>query len=486
MRNRTGQRPPHGLRQRGQVVVWTLATAAACLAVFLGVYGVGQANIEKQKVVNTADAAVYSAAQVQARTLNFEAYINRSIVANEVVIAQTVTMDSWLLYMARTSKNIGTVLSFIPYANIIGRALVQASNVLNQIADRLPMLVTAEQFIVTGLTAVREGAHVATAATALEVAKSVVQKNATVFNGRTDTAPYITKAGLLALARNDVVWAGFTKPYSKNDRAGDARGNAADVIKRSRDRFSGDNERKGGWLTNISPPPFINGIEKTSGGTRLVGYDRWEAQDTLDTWHWDVIKGKQYDIPVGWGRATASQRGQRGNRWNVPGKANGMAYSSTKQISGWQGIPEIRDVVDRSATYDPELDAKAKKTPKSLSFLIEVAKNRTDVPFADSMGMNRNPTGAAVGSPDLTEKLAADRISAVAKAVVYFKRPYLKSDITATSFFREDGAHEYGSLYNPYWQVRLADVSVTDKELYFYPGSGTTGLAIFTQDAFKN
>ena len=90
MRNRKGQRHWQSVRQRGQVLVWTLATAAACVAVFLAVYGVGQANIEKQKVVNTADAAVYSAAMMEARTLNFEAYVNRSIVANEVVIAQVV------------------------------------------------------------------------------------------------------------------------------------------------------------------------------------------------------------------------------------------------------------------------------------------------------------------------------------------------------------------------------------------------------------
>ncbi|WP_296226851.1 pilus assembly protein TadG-related protein [Ralstonia sp. UBA689] len=478
MRDRNGQRHRHSVRQRGQVLVWTLAMAAACVAVFLGVYGVGQANIEKQKIVNTADAAAYSAAMQEARTLNFESYVNRSIVANEVVIAQVVTLDSWVAYMARTAKNIGTILQFIPYANVIGRALVQISDrVLKPLVDNvLPPLVPFHQGLITVLTGAREAAHLATYETAIETAKAVVGRNVTVFGGRTDNAPYITSLGMAALVKNEVSWLNFTKIYAKNDRA-----NAADVIKRSRDRFSGDNERTGGDLTNIDF--FFAGISKTSGGTHLVGYDRWEAQDTLDTWHW-TIKGRKYDIPVGWGRATASQNGQRGNRWNVPGNANGMAYSSTKAIKGWLGIPEIRDVVDRKATYDPEVDAKAKKAPQTLEFLIEVAKNRTDVPFASSMGMDKSPTGATSGpgSPDLNEKLAGDRIGAVSKAQVFFKRPYLRKDITASSFFRSDNAQEYGSIYNPYWQARLVDVSVTEKEA-FYLGSGASGLAIFTPNS---
>lgn len=480
MRTRNGQRQRYGLRQRGQVLVWTLATAAACVAVFLGVYGVGQANIEKQKMVNTADAAVYSAAMIEARTLNFEAYANRSIVANEVVIAQVVTLDSWLLYMARTAKNIGTILRFIPYANVVGQALVQASNVIKQVADNaLPPIVPFEQGIITAWTAAREAAHVATYETAIETAVGVVKANATSFGGRSDTIPTITPAGMAALAKNEKSWMDFTKLYAKNDRA-----NAADVIKRSRDRFSGDDERKGSPLTNINL--VISGIEKTSGGTHLVGYDRWEAQDTLDQWTL-TIKGRKYGAPIGWGRATASRNGERGNRWNVKGNANGLAYSSTNKITGWLGIPEIRDVVDRKATYDPELDAKAKKEPNSLTFLIEVAKPRTDVPFASSMGMDKSPTGATggPGSPDLNERLAGDRVGAVSKALVYFKRPHLRDDVTARSFFRSDDSHEYGSIYNPYWQVRLTDVSLKEKEL-FYLGSGASGLAIFTPDAWKN
>ncbi len=44
---------------------------------------------------NAADAAVYSMSTVEARDLNFAAYMNRAIVANEVAIGQLVGLASW-------------------------------------------------------------------------------------------------------------------------------------------------------------------------------------------------------------------------------------------------------------------------------------------------------------------------------------------------------------------------------------------------------
>lgn len=43
--------------QAGQVLVWFLGFAASMAVVFAGVYSVGQATSEKQKIVNAADAA---------------------------------------------------------------------------------------------------------------------------------------------------------------------------------------------------------------------------------------------------------------------------------------------------------------------------------------------------------------------------------------------------------------------------------------------
>jgi hypothetical protein len=48
------------------------------------------------KLQNTADAAAYSAAVLQARDYNFSAYTNRAMIANQVTAAQVVALKSWI------------------------------------------------------------------------------------------------------------------------------------------------------------------------------------------------------------------------------------------------------------------------------------------------------------------------------------------------------------------------------------------------------
>jgi hypothetical protein len=68
--------------------------------------------VEKTRAENAADAAAYSAALVQARALNFAAYTNRAIVANQVAIAQTLSLINYInyagsLYSATKISNAG-------------------------------------------------------------------------------------------------------------------------------------------------------------------------------------------------------------------------------------------------------------------------------------------------------------------------------------------------------------------------------------------
>src|SRR4029077_1551528 len=48
---------PDRRRQRGQTVLWFLATIAACCCVFALVYNVGQVTNHKEATVNAGDAA---------------------------------------------------------------------------------------------------------------------------------------------------------------------------------------------------------------------------------------------------------------------------------------------------------------------------------------------------------------------------------------------------------------------------------------------
>lgn len=88
------------LRQSGQV----LPLAVVCL--FVGALFMyfavssGQLVDEKIRIANAADAAVYSAATVEARALNYSAYATRAIIANQVSLAQALSLASWTNYFA--------------------------------------------------------------------------------------------------------------------------------------------------------------------------------------------------------------------------------------------------------------------------------------------------------------------------------------------------------------------------------------------------
>jgi hypothetical protein len=68
------------------------------LAALFFLFNAGQLSSEKTKLVNTADAVAYSAGVMHARALNFDAYSNRALVANEVLVAQTVSLSFWSQY----------------------------------------------------------------------------------------------------------------------------------------------------------------------------------------------------------------------------------------------------------------------------------------------------------------------------------------------------------------------------------------------------
>src|SRR5258706_42195 len=91
--------------QRGQTLVLFLGFAAALVSVLLVAFNSGQTTNAKMRAMNAADAAAYSGAVWQARTLNFQAYTNRAMVANEVAIAQSVSLRSWVSYVNNFINN---------------------------------------------------------------------------------------------------------------------------------------------------------------------------------------------------------------------------------------------------------------------------------------------------------------------------------------------------------------------------------------------
>ena len=69
---------------------------AALMVALLSIMNISVLSREKMEAQNAADAVAYSAALLEARHLNFTAYTNRAMMANEVAIGQSIGLATWL------------------------------------------------------------------------------------------------------------------------------------------------------------------------------------------------------------------------------------------------------------------------------------------------------------------------------------------------------------------------------------------------------
>ena len=82
-------------QQQGQAIIFVILFLGVVTLSLVFLYKAGKITSEKMQVQNAADAAAYSVSITEARDLNFMAYTNRAMVANEVAIGQMVGMASW-------------------------------------------------------------------------------------------------------------------------------------------------------------------------------------------------------------------------------------------------------------------------------------------------------------------------------------------------------------------------------------------------------
>ncbi|OGT31678.1 MAG: hypothetical protein A2W28_09185 [Gammaproteobacteria bacterium RBG_16_51_14] len=88
-------------------MVFVLLFLPVLILSLLFLYKAGIVTSEKMQLQNAADAAAYSTSLIEARDLNYMAYTNRAMIANEVAIGQMVGLASW----ARNWKSYGDYLN---------------------------------------------------------------------------------------------------------------------------------------------------------------------------------------------------------------------------------------------------------------------------------------------------------------------------------------------------------------------------------------
>jgi len=497
------------------LILVVIALLVLCLGVIV-LFNTGQSVTKKVQLVNAADAAAYSAAVQQARAYNLIAYMNRASVANEVAVAQMVSIYSYTNYYLNGTKNlhdaaqdladIAWVAGLVPgleelwaVAGDLEEAasyLEKAKDVVEKARDAMQPAFTSGVDLLSGAlnraySDVSEVVAAGAAADADLLARQVVKAN-------TDGQATIP-------ARMDLIWINQGRqalqyaeryklsvgsPSSQADRY-------ANVVMEARDGFS--RERNG---------QILGSLLKKRGGTDIVTtrynrgrrYDAWVGADTLDFYlhigfGWFSIKK---DWAWAWGGAAALRSGAPGGFRNVAlqGYDNGKGWTSPYEID--QGKYFDHDgphydrysgaVDNRNAGKDvlnsPAVDGTGKawlKGYQGLQDYNDVAADKATVPYvvkgesAASAGVDaldagpvftvlaaqsmntvhtaNNVTGIG-GPPDFQapDKAVSDGITALASAQVYFDRP--------RSLFPSlvsPGKRELGNLFSPYWQARLVD-----------------------------
>lgn len=495
-------------RARGQALVLAMiALLVLCVGVIV-LFDTGIAVNKKTQLVNTADAAAYSVAVQQARAFNTIAYLNRAQVANEISMAQVVSMYSWMGYiqsgtdhMAKALEVIGVVTSEIG----IGEILLEAGQIMDRMKSAIKQVRAGLKPVLEGvvdtLSAANKlyvGAEGIVARDAYVdsevVADRVVKANAADASGRAgygNEQMRVSDVSRLALVAQAHAAARYVREYHSmklnpqgRRESGFRRADAdryVNVVMEARDPFTRGHHDS------------YFGIFDESEGTDMVDYSRWVG---VDTFNFDLpgwlswIPGAPDNVPLAWAAAAAVRRNTRarasiylwgidnGRGWtspydldhhrhdkayqgalgngmagelvaNDPADAEGGGKASDALLKGYTGLQNYYDVVDNkhaNLPYRPDGDYGVDDKAYGPIFTVQVEQPVASVHTSAKLG---------IGAGRMRQVDSADNgaISALASAQVYFSRPRDR-----WPFARQiDDRRELGNLFSPYWQARLVD-----------------------------
>lgn len=427
-----GTRPPSFRRRavRGQVLGVLLPLLGVLVAALWWVLETGEAVAEKQRLRNTADAAALSAAVWQAKVLNFDAYMNRAIVANEALIAQSVSLRGWSAYMDHLLPRASLVTASVPYLGATVLALQRGWRLID--AALQPALLTAEgatSLLDHDLAMAQRIMHASVPIVLPRLVQEVVDAN--------DTRYQVTLGGSAMLGRSALEWEEFASFYG-----GSWRWRQRDVVVRSMDGFS---HQRNWTLSLLAGLPFAR-LEKRAG-TDMVGFDTWRAIETLALHQRRyVFFGRMREtLPIAWAGvengARTRTRGVHGGAFSVNPRTAGLAERQTRTGASYLGLPSMWDLsASQRAFFSPPV------ITVRLALRDEDrrgARSALEVEAAPTLSDGEISLGSRSSAPMIAE----------ASATIAFHRPEP----------RRDGAQEAPSLYSPYWRPRLTSTSMLDR-----------------------
>lgn len=475
-------------RQRGQALIYGMFVLVGGLAALYFFFNTGQLSREKTKLVNTADAVAYSAGLMHARVLNFNAYSNRALMANEVLVAQMVSLSSWSKYVGTWSDNLPSVhpecetMSQAESGNYWGAffaaiaamrkfgpeyavacALIltdTVSSILDPILDEIPgaagnvvtavegnkLLIKSAQAVINNpaVFAIERQRVMQAVANANYLGDGTVQVNA--------IAPGLPDEWFNSHGQP------FVHKYEDEERT---RFKEVTLAAAYTDRFV----RGRRWTSRaVAPEPsclslgrLVFNEVRRRGGTELLGFDEWQAVDS-QSYHERYRRRfscRSRENRTGYGEQQAYEDDQSpGNasfgrsRQDNPNAHNAAISSSSDAYTQYTGLPDYYGLNTEWISGD-QRDAEP-----TLKHGVRIVRAKDQLRTTDgNNGQIRTRSDSRIGAYD--SAVASGEMAAVSGSEVFFQRPI---DQTDNNFGRSLGKpRELGSLFNPYWQVRLID-----------------------------
>ena len=435
--------PPHGA-----VMLAGLALMAVLASVIFALSRSAVVSADKARSMALADASAKSVATWYAQVLNYDAYTNRAIAANEIMMAQAVTMVAWTQYVEELAQNIGTVAALIPALQPVATWVQQVSTVTHQLATTGALLEVPLRSAYTR---------------ALQSSQSIMHTSANAFAAQ-------------ALV-NEVVWTGdprffgqliaSTSPSSffnfTRNFTGEERADFASLIRNSQDSYS----RQRGFTQRLYLMPTVSCIPRNldqafarlnrRGGTWLTAdLQDWESADTLSihTWRrrsrWNpTCGGTGESIPLGWGAADASVSGSDGMNEDPAGlRVNPSAFARARDqavsIPGYLGLSSHRELTD--ITQQARRDALIRVPVLVRLDMGKIAKIKAGSKVFDAKASGSETSRAAP---------LGDALWSLGVAETYFLRP------PDTLGGRSE--REFANLFAPFWESRLVLANSADR-----------------------
>ncbi len=436
-------------------------------------FNTSQSVAIKTRVVNTADSAAYSGLLWQARAMNFTAYTNRAMVANEVAIAQAVSLNSWAGYLNLTGDNLHAILGKVPYIGAITGLINSVSSTVDSFLTPISQgMLTVVNSINAGISVAQESMYMATFLATPDVVNSVVASN----DVRNQGMSWDSAFSIMNSARNLEAWGDLTQSFDHESKL--AIHERAHMIRESMDRFS--LERKWRFFNFFIPVTPLNWVRLEKDGTTVL-----LGNETGDSWEWQANdahsiravrftwRGKKLDeLPVAGGSSMAnnedtfdSTMGEEhrfhGNRHTLAKRRKQrtpiLSTHDGRQLNGYTGLHAYRAL---------SADWRESDEPPTLKLNIEITVDPSALVSAENINSKTNLTNS-IDSP-------GNIISSVSSAELFFERPCV--------YVSCDNSEEYADGYSPFWDVRLAKNSIATRlAAYALHGDTLTDRSHFTQ-----